>query len=130
MFIALKEHMLANLIAMLGAGLAAWVAKRVAGLLKSIEDKYNIDIDDGLEKRMQDVARGAVKTVYQTYVEGLKAKGAFTPDNQADAIDKAMGIILQDIKGTALDGKYISKKNIKAEIEKAIAREKATDGVA
>ena len=130
MWTALKEATMANLITMFGAGLATWLVRALVKLMKNVEDKFKIDIDDGLEKRIQDVARGAVKAVYQSYVKGLKEKGKFTPEKQADALDKAIAIILNDIKDTVLDGKYIKKKDIKAEIEKAIAREKATNGTA
>ena len=44
------------------------------------------------------VVTNAVKTVFQTYVESLKASGTFTPESQKEALQKAKTIALSQIK--------------------------------
>ena len=44
------------------------------------------------------IVTNAVKMVFQTYVESLKASGTFTPESQKEALQKAKTIALSQIK--------------------------------
>ena len=70
--------------------LAGWgVAIFKNWVSSKIKDKHLAE----LVTRTFDIITDAVKSVYQTFVESLKAEGKFTKEAQAEAKEKALEII-------------------------------------
>lgn len=96
----LTEHALAALISGIGVVLATILAKKAAAIMDAIETKHKIDIDDRLEKKIQDVIRSVVLAITQTYVSGLKDKGKFDEAAQKkalkDAVNKSGEVIFEE----------------------------------
>ena len=67
-----------------------------------IINKINGEIKDSQNNKMLTdatlVVTNAVKTVFQTYVESLKASGTFTLESQKEALHMAKTIALSQIK--------------------------------
>lgn len=67
-----------------------------------IINKINGEIKDSQNNKMLTdatlVVTNAVKTVFQTYVESLKASGTFTLESQKEALHMAKKIALSQIK--------------------------------
>ena len=104
----LVEHTIATAVTIIGGLLATFLAKKVGAIMDAIEAKANIDIDDKVEERIQQIVRKVVLAVTQTFVSGLKEKGEFDETKRKEALDKAVeeaGTIIADelgiIKSTA-----------------------------
>ncbi len=85
----IAEHLIATAISVLGGLLAAFLAKKTGAIMDAIEAKTNIDIDDKLEVRIQQIIRKVVMAISQTFVSGLKEKGKFTEAKKKEALGKA-----------------------------------------
>jgi len=124
----IKETMLAQFILVVGGVLATWVASQLSKVLRAVESKLNLDIDDKLEKRFENMAKESVQTVYKTYVKGLKESGSFTPEKQHKALVKAIGIIASDVKSSTHGMSIkLSEKDLAKEVEKTITKEKSAE---
>jgi len=86
----LVEHAIATAITIIGGILATFLAKKVGAIMDAIEAKTNIDIDDKVEERIQQIVRKVVLAVTQTFVSGLKEKGEFDETKRKEALDKAV----------------------------------------
>ena len=98
----LVEHAIATAITIIGGLLATFLAKKIGAIMDAIEAKTNIDIDDRVEERIQQIVRKVVLAVTQTFVSGLKEKGEFDEAKRKEALDKAVeeaGSIIVDELG-------------------------------
>ena len=98
----LIEHAIATAITIIAGLLATFLAKKSGAIMDAIEDKLNIDIDDKIEARIQQIIRKVVLAVSQTFVSGLKEKGEFDEEKRKEALDKAVekaGTIILDELG-------------------------------
>lgn len=98
----LVEHAIATAITIIGGLLATFLAKKIGAIMDAIEAKTNIDIDDRVEERIQQIVRKVVLAVTQTFVSGLKEKGEFDEAKRKEALDKAVeeaGTIILDELG-------------------------------
>ena len=97
----LAEHAIATVLAIAGTFIASLLAKKSGAIMDAIEAKFNIDIDDKLEQRVQDIIRKVVMAISQTYVAGLKKSGKFDEEAQEaalkEAIDKSGELILDEL---------------------------------
>jgi len=84
------EHALATLLAVIGTFIASFLAKKAGAIMDSVEAKCNIDIDDKLEQRVQDIIRKVVMALSQTYVAGLKKSGKFDGKAQEETLKEAI----------------------------------------
>lgn len=86
----ITENFIAVIVSTVGAALAGYLVKKIGDVLKSIEMKYNLDIDDKLEAKVQDVVRQVVLAITQTYVDGLKKQGKFDEKAKKEALEMAV----------------------------------------
>jgi len=86
----IAEHALATLLAIIGTFIASFIAKKAGAIMDAIEAKFNIDIDDKLEQRIQDIIRKVVMAISQTYVAGLKKSGKFDGEAKEAALKEAI----------------------------------------
>ena len=111
MLSGLQEMLIANFLPVIATALATWLTSALSKLIGSVEKKYNIDIDDALEFRFSEIVDNAVHAVQQSYVGELKKKGKFQKEQHAEALNKAIALIKEDVKGTSLDTFVIKKKS-------------------
>lgn len=76
--------------------LVTWGTERLIALINSKlkNTKYAKYLTDAVG-----IVSRAVKTTYQTYVEALKDKNAFTGDAQLEALNKAKDIAMAQLSG-------------------------------
>jgi len=86
----LIEHAIATAITIIGGLLATFLAQKIGAIMDAIEAKTNIDIDDKVEERIQQIVRKVVLAITQTFVSGLKEKGEFDEAKRKEALDKAI----------------------------------------
>lgn len=86
----ITENIVAVIVSTFGAALATYLVRVIAGAFKAAEAKFNVDVDDKLEEKVQNVVRQVVMAITQTYVEGLKKKGKFDEAAQKEALDMAV----------------------------------------
>lgn len=86
----LAEHAIATALSIIGTLIAGILAKKVGAIMDAIEAKANIDIDDKVEERIQQIVRKVVMAITQTFVAGLKDKGEFDDAKKKEAMDKAI----------------------------------------
>ena len=86
----LAEHAIATAISIIGGILASILARKAGAIMDAMETKTNIDIDDKLEERIQQIVRKVVMAVTQTFVSGLKEKGEFDDSKKKEALNKAV----------------------------------------
>ena len=104
----------------------------VIAFLHKQTTKIQERINDDKIKRMIEIADGiveqAVTTVSQTYVDGLKADGAFTRDKQAIAFEKSKETIYKlmttDVKDAIKENYGDFDEWIKTKIEESINKNK------
>jgi len=118
----LVEHAIATAITIIGGLLATFLAKKIGAIMDAIEAKTNIDIDDKVEERIQQIVRKVVLAVTQTFVSGLKEKGEFDEAKRKEALDKAVeeaGTIILDELGVVK-----STESIKLAVEAELGEQK------
>ena len=86
----IAEHAIATALSIIGTLIAGILAKKVGAIMDAIEAKTNIDIDDKVEERIQQIVRKVVMAITQTFVSGLKEKGEFDDAKKKEALDKAI----------------------------------------
>ena len=74
------------LISFLGVKLTQWLNSKVKG-----------DRAKALLNRANEIVLDAARTVFQTYVEGLKKEGSFDAKAQEAALGKAKAIVLSEL---------------------------------
>ena len=97
------EMLIAGAIKIIGAVIAVYLAKKLGGVLKSVEMKYDIDIDDNLERQLKNKVKTIVRAVYQSYVDGLKKTGKFNGAEKKEAMKRAIAGVKSEIAGTVLE---------------------------
>ena len=86
----LVEHAIAAAIAVVGSFLSTFLAKKAGAIMDAIEARTNIDIDDKVEERIQQIVRKVVMAITQIYVKGLKKSGEFDAEAKKEALNKAV----------------------------------------
>ncbi len=86
----LAENAIALVLSLVGSFLATLFARKIGVILDAVESKFNIDIDDKLEVRIQNTVRKVVMAITQTYVKGLKKSGRFDKEAKGEALKKAV----------------------------------------
>ena len=104
--------------------LIAYLRKKAAEVTANIEDqtiRYYID-------EANNIVLQAVETIFQTYVNELKAKGQFTKDAQLEAFNRAKDIALQllstEAKGVLIEIYGDFDLWIKTKIEQLVKQDK------
>jgi len=121
MFTELTEQMIALVLKGLAGIIAVWLSRKVGSLLNTVEEKYNVDIDNTVEANLRVITRRVVQALFQAEVSGLKKNGKFDVSAQRLVLQKAMKNIAEEIEGTIMD---IDGDEIKEMIESVILEEK------
>ena len=90
------QTILLSALSVVITALATWGTERLIALINSKlkNTKYAKYLTDAVG-----IVSRAVKTTYQTYVEALKDKNAFTGDAQLEALNKAKDIAMAQLSG-------------------------------
>ena len=89
-----------------------------------IEDKFNIDIDDTVEKMLCHMVRKAIRIIYQTFIKDMKKiEGGWNKDTKQEALHKAYDLVKLEADRVGL-GKYVEKRNVLNDIESELVNVK------
>jgi len=117
----LTEQILAMAIKAICGLVAIWVAKKAGRVLNTLEVKYDVDIDNGIEAKLRLIVQKTVRSLFQSQVRGLKKSGKFDGEAKRLALHTAMKEIKEEIKDTIFDK---DSKDIQKMVEAVIAEEK------
>uniref|UniRef100_A0A6M3JD25 Holin n=1 Tax=viral metagenome TaxID=1070528 RepID=A0A6M3JD25_9ZZZZ len=115
----ITEHILTIVVSVIGIFAARYVSK----LIKIIEQKFHIDIDDRAEQIIKDLIKKSIRVVYQTFVKQKKKDGDWNSVSKKEALMESLNIIQNDIRRSGLTD-YIKDRNLIYEIESELVKEK------
>lgn len=115
MWEALQNQIAVGVVALV-FGFAATYLSRLAGrLMKKIEIKYDLDINDCLENRFTNLVRDSVLATRQVFVSELKKTGKFNASAMETSMKKTIDSVRDKIKNTILDA--VTNKQIEEKVE-------------
>jgi hypothetical protein len=122
MWTLIQEQLISTFLPIIATALATWLTARLGKMFHSIEDRFNIDINDKLEEQTKRLVKTSVTAVQESYVKELKKSGKFSQEQHAEALERALAIIKAELK--TVISQPVSDEKLKAEVEVAVAEVK------
>ena len=115
----ITQHALIVVVSIVGIFAARYVSK----LIGIIEEKFSIDIDDRVERFIEDLVKKSIRIVYQTFVKEKKKAGTWNAVSKKEALMEAFHLVQNEVRRKKLEY-HVQDRNLINDIEGAILEEK------